>query len=37
LGTRFGQRVLGFENVIEMYKPAPKRRYGHYVRIDTGE
>jgi len=28
---RFGQRVLGFEHVIEMYKPAPKRRYGYYV------
>jgi uncharacterized protein YcaQ len=29
--TRFGQRVLGFENVIELYKPAPQRRYGYYV------
>jgi uncharacterized protein len=29
--TRFGQRVLGFEHVIEMYKPAPQRRYGYYV------
>jgi len=31
--TRFGPRVLGFEHVIEMYKPAPQRRYGYYVRI----
>jgi uncharacterized protein YcaQ len=29
--TRFGQRVLGFENVIELYKPASQRRYGYYV------
>lgn len=29
--TRFGQRVLGFEHVIEMYKRAPQRRYGYYV------
>jgi uncharacterized protein len=29
--TRFGQRVLGFEHVIELYKPAPQRRYGYYV------
>jgi uncharacterized protein len=29
--ARFGQRVLGFENVIELYKPAPQRRYGYYV------
>ena len=24
-------RVLGFEHVIELYKPAPQRRYGYYV------
>jgi uncharacterized protein len=29
--ARFGQRVLGFDNVIELYKPAPQRRYGYYV------
>lgn len=29
--SRFAQRVLGFEHVIEMYKPAPQRRYGYYV------
>jgi uncharacterized protein YcaQ len=23
--------VLGFEHVIEIYKPAPRRRYGYYV------
>lgn len=23
--------MLGFEHVIEMYKPAPQRRYGYYV------
>jgi uncharacterized protein YcaQ len=23
--------LLGFEHVIEMYKPAPQRRYGYYV------
>ena len=25
------RRVLGFEHVIELYKPAPKRQYGYYV------
>jgi uncharacterized protein len=29
--ARFAQRVLGFEHVIELYKPAPQRRYGYYV------
>jgi hypothetical protein len=28
---RFAKRVLGFEHLIEVYKPAPKRRYGYYV------
>lgn len=27
----FAARVLGFEHVIEVYKPAPERRYGYYV------
>jgi uncharacterized protein YcaQ len=27
----FARRVLGFEHVIEVYKPAPQRRYGYYV------
>ena len=30
-GHQFATRVLGFEHVIEMYKPAPQRRYGYYV------
>jgi uncharacterized protein YcaQ len=30
-GYGFATRVLGFEHVIEMYKPAPQRRYGYYV------
>jgi hypothetical protein len=30
-GYQFSTRVLGFEHVIEMYKPAPQRRYGYYV------
>ncbi|HKB20417.1 MAG TPA: crosslink repair DNA glycosylase YcaQ family protein [Gaiellaceae bacterium] len=25
------RRVLGYEHVIELYKPAPQRRYGYYV------
>src|SRR5262245_46920842 len=25
------RRVLGFEHVIELYKPAPQRQYGYYV------
>jgi uncharacterized protein YcaQ len=28
---RFARRILGFEHVIEVYKPAPQRRYGYYV------
>jgi uncharacterized protein YcaQ len=28
---KFAQRVLGFEHVIEVYKPAPQRLYGYYV------
>jgi uncharacterized protein len=28
---RFAKRILGFEHVIEVYKPAPQRRYGYYV------
>ena len=27
----FTRRVLGFDHVIEVYKPAPQRRYGYYV------
>jgi hypothetical protein len=27
----FAQRVLGFSHLIEVYKPAPERRYGYYV------
>jgi uncharacterized protein len=30
-GYQFATRVLGFEHVIELYKPAPQRRYGYYV------
>jgi uncharacterized protein len=30
-GYAFATRVLGFEHVIELYKPAPQRRYGYYV------
>ena len=30
LGYQFATRVFGFEHVIEMYKPAPQRRYGYY-------
>jgi uncharacterized protein len=30
-GYQFATRVLGFEHVIELYKPAPRRRYGYYV------
>jgi uncharacterized protein len=25
------RRVLGYEHVIELYKPEPQRRYGYYV------
>lgn len=27
----FARRVFGFDHVIEVYKPAPQRRYGYYV------
>jgi uncharacterized protein YcaQ len=27
----FASRALGFEHVIEVYKPAPQRQYGYYV------
>jgi uncharacterized protein len=27
----FAQRVLRFDHLIEVYKPAPQRRYGYYV------
>ncbi|HZI34339.1 MAG TPA: crosslink repair DNA glycosylase YcaQ family protein [Gaiellales bacterium] len=27
----FAARVLGFEHLIEVYKPPPERRYGYYV------
>ncbi|HXG76588.1 MAG TPA: crosslink repair DNA glycosylase YcaQ family protein, partial [Gaiellaceae bacterium] len=27
----FVRRVFGFEHVIEVYKPAPQRRFGYYV------
>jgi hypothetical protein len=27
----FARRVLAFEHLIEVYKPAPQRRYGYYV------
>jgi uncharacterized protein len=30
-GYAFATRVLGFKHVIELYKPAPQRRYGYYV------
>jgi uncharacterized protein len=30
-GYQFATRVLGFQHVIELYKPAPQRRYGYYV------
>ena len=28
---RFASRILGFDHLIEVYKPAPQRRYGYYV------
>ncbi len=28
---QFARRVLGFDHLIEVYKPAPQRRYGYYV------
>ncbi len=27
----FARRLLGFDHLIEVYKPAPQRRYGYYV------
>ena len=27
----FARRILGFDHLIEVYKPAPQRRYGDYV------
>ena len=27
----FARRVLGFDHLIEVYKPEPQRRYGYYV------
>ena len=30
-GHQYAARVLGFEHVIELYKPAAQRRYGYYV------
>jgi len=27
----FARRVLDFDHLIEVYKPAPQRRYGYYV------
>ena len=27
----FARRVLGFDHLIEVYKPKPQRRYGYYV------
>ena len=27
----FASRVLGFDHLIEVYKPEPQRRYGYYV------
>jgi uncharacterized protein YcaQ len=27
----FARRVIGFDHLIEVYKPAPQRRYGYYV------
>ena len=27
----FARRILGFEHLIEVYKPEPQRRYGYYV------
>ena len=30
-GYLYATRILGFEHVIELYKPAAQRRYGYYV------
>ena len=27
----FARRILGFDHLIEVYKPAPQRHYGYYV------
>jgi uncharacterized protein YcaQ len=27
----FARRILGFDHLIEVYKPAPQRLYGYYV------
>jgi uncharacterized protein YcaQ len=27
----FARRILGFDHLIEVYKPAPQRRFGYYV------
>jgi hypothetical protein len=27
----FARRIFGFDHLIEVYKPAPERRYGYYV------
>jgi uncharacterized protein YcaQ len=27
----FARRIFGFDHLIEVYKPAPQRRYGYYV------
>ena len=27
----FARRILGFDHLIEVYKPAPLRQYGYYV------
>jgi hypothetical protein len=31
LGPPFARRILGFDHLIEVYKPAPQRQYGYYV------
>jgi len=28
---QFARRILGFDHLIEVYKPAPQRQYGYYV------
>jgi hypothetical protein len=28
---KFAQRILGFDHLIEVYKPAPERQFGYYV------
>ena len=34
--TAFARRVFGFDHLIEVYKPAPQRRYGYYVLRFSG-